>query len=256
MPLISQLSQATEPLKITRGKIEFNLECYLEKISSRNEEYTTLSQSEQELQFKRGTLATQLALYLDENWRLQELTKPPTEAELQVEEANEPDAANRANRRAAKKAALKENPDDPSRFLTRDSFVLLAREMAPALSDDEINAFIESEVIGKGRAFETSPTVTVPIIEKRVAQMSADMEAKGAELKSNEAAILSNKAERIAYLTASWDLTREENGEEKPLEVTPENVLQFFSEPLIDFVMAEIEKAVFGPLERRDDSTS
>lgn len=75
------------------------------------------------------------------------------------------------------------------------------------------------------------------------------------DLNANNDLQLKNKAQRIAFLTSGWNLTQKaKDGADEALPITTANILQWFSPILIVGILAQIEGAIFGPLEMRGDS--
>jgi len=178
MPDISQVHNATTPIKIQRGSVEFQIDAYLERISVTNDTYRPLVEAEGDL--KRE--------------------------------------------------------------------VVKLKSICAATGDTSYFALIINAKVGQGKR-QRGPTPAE--IEKRTKEFSEQVEALLGQLRAAEKALAANQAERIAHLTAKWDLTDE--GE--PWPVTVENLLTF-SPDLLEGILEAVERGVFGPLATRPRSGS
>lgn len=92
---------------------------------------------------------------------------------------------------------------------------------------------------------EREPTETE--LEARSKKIEKAIKKLGDEYKKNLRAVLEGKAERIAHLTESWDITITKDGEEVSWPCDKVNILTL-SETLIEQMLSGVENALTGPL--------
>lgn len=124
----------------------------------------------------------------------------------------------------------------------------LTGEISLLMNAEFANATLGAEVEGR--------LPTVAEMEKRSKDYVKNASKAQDGFRANEAAQLRNKAERIAFLTKSWDLTeKDDKGDDVPHSITPDNIA-LFSAPLIEHIVSEIEGSVFGFLGRPNATTN
>lgn len=120
--------------------------------------------------------------------------------------------------------------------------VILARAKAEAVEPSEAEGVADLPDLPNDAAVTSARKE----IEKR-------MEKLGKEHRAAIDEQMRNRAARIAYLCAGWDVTDEAG---KPVDITPTVLLENLSGTLIIHILSTIEESVFGPLGQKPPTTS